>query len=524
MQTYSLAHSATISLPDRHVFWAVCGEVIYRGAECVSLGWCFWHRACYGCLFCGSRRIAKGAHVEDVYRDNDGGNDAPHTTPGAYTGDAVRGLDNAKAKEILDIPLCANCVVETEADDNGTVVQKALRRIDKADGGLSRDRWGKKDRATHHYGHSGVHRTTGKISRISGGSPSERLSHPWRITADGVGDDSTDDTSGYCMVPLDSTIYVSIHDPVGRPAFKPSPTKPIPQWIQPPWMKQLPSQHQPSRAVDPRPTSILDDHFQDVTSASAILGSASVHSTACPTTTFHTLRHGVSPNSRMERAETFVHSSRSPTPTENDTVHNIPRGASISFVTAEPLKRPSSRAVNQSQISRINSPEPSRGPGSPPHISSGYQDQGIDDVSQRNSSRHHRHRPPSPIMSALSHIKGKIRRTPPSQSNEYLELYQPAQSTSGKTKTATASIAVAGRGRVRRIGNWRQTREAEADTTKTNQSSVDLVQRLDRRHGGHLESSHVEGRSSPQTGYLKRSTAQTDLWKLFGRSAGDSQK
>ena len=24
-----------------------------RGDEAVSLGWCFWHRACFGCLVCG---------------------------------------------------------------------------------------------------------------------------------------------------------------------------------------------------------------------------------------------------------------------------------------------------------------------------------------------------------------------------------------------------------------------------------------------------------------------------------------
>jgi hypothetical protein len=30
-----------------------------------------------------------------------------------------------------------------------------------------------------------------------------------------------------------TTIYVSMRDPIGRPAFKPSPTKPIPKWMQP---------------------------------------------------------------------------------------------------------------------------------------------------------------------------------------------------------------------------------------------------------------------------------------------------
>lgn len=31
-----------------------------------------WHRACYGCLLCGSRELAAGPTIEDVYRDDDG--------------------------------------------------------------------------------------------------------------------------------------------------------------------------------------------------------------------------------------------------------------------------------------------------------------------------------------------------------------------------------------------------------------------------------------------------------------------
>ncbi len=59
-----------------------------------------------------------------------------------------------------------------------------------------------------------------------------------------------------CPVPLESAIYVSISDPLGEPAFKPSPTKPIPKWMQ-----LLPS-HWPDRIPwDERPTSVLDDHF-----------------------------------------------------------------------------------------------------------------------------------------------------------------------------------------------------------------------------------------------------------------------
>lgn len=45
--------------------------------------------------------------------------------------------------EIDAVPLCANCVVETEVDelDEDAVLQKGLRRMDHTDGGLGRMRW-----------------------------------------------------------------------------------------------------------------------------------------------------------------------------------------------------------------------------------------------------------------------------------------------------------------------------------------------------------------------------------------------
>ena len=36
---------------DLSICW-VCGECIVRGDDVVSLGWCFWHRGCFGCLMC----------------------------------------------------------------------------------------------------------------------------------------------------------------------------------------------------------------------------------------------------------------------------------------------------------------------------------------------------------------------------------------------------------------------------------------------------------------------------------------
>ncbi|PHH69739.1 hypothetical protein CDD80_6526 [Ophiocordyceps camponoti-rufipedis] len=89
-------HSALLNLS---ICW-VCGEMIVRGDECVSLGWCFWHRACYGCLLCGCRRLCSGVPV---------------------AGDG--------SIEVAEPPLCAMCVVDVEADglDELSMVQRGLR-------------------------------------------------------------------------------------------------------------------------------------------------------------------------------------------------------------------------------------------------------------------------------------------------------------------------------------------------------------------------------------------------------------
>ncbi|KAK8055885.1 hypothetical protein PG993_001112 [Apiospora rasikravindrae] len=98
---------------DLAICW-VCGEVVCRGDECISLG----------------RRITQGTRVEELFLHDD---DEVEGEEGWDIWD----MEHFKAKEILEIPLCANCVVEVEMDslDSKTVVQKALRRTDKMDGG-----------------------------------------------------------------------------------------------------------------------------------------------------------------------------------------------------------------------------------------------------------------------------------------------------------------------------------------------------------------------------------------------------
>lgn len=78
------------ALLDLAVCWA-CGEVVCRGDECVSLGWCFWHRACYGCLLCGSRGLCRGVRVEDLFRGDGDGEEEEEQGGIAWQGD-VRGV------------------------------------------------------------------------------------------------------------------------------------------------------------------------------------------------------------------------------------------------------------------------------------------------------------------------------------------------------------------------------------------------------------------------------------------------
>ncbi len=46
------------------VAWYLGPQVIVRGDEVVSLGWCFWHWGCFGCLVCGGKLCVPGD--EDV--------------------------------------------------------------------------------------------------------------------------------------------------------------------------------------------------------------------------------------------------------------------------------------------------------------------------------------------------------------------------------------------------------------------------------------------------------------------------
>ncbi|KAI1484935.1 hypothetical protein F5X96DRAFT_675130 [Biscogniauxia mediterranea] len=265
-----------------------CGELVLRGDEAVSLGWCFWHRACYGCLLCGNRAVAVGPRVGELFCDEGKGNE--------------EGVGGGRGKEIQEIPMCAHCVVSCEVEDEPDrekVAQRALRRVDRVDGGLSRKRWERERRGdgsavvVNRKARGAIRRVPGKISRAVEGLSSTRYQQPPQssshgrappyeshVAGDGTlsGQAGSNESAVHCVVPLDSTIYVSLFDPLDGPAFKPSPTKPIPRWMQ-----LLPGQRTQYRKRQPRPRSILDAHFRP-SSATMSVKTPPPPLILCPTT------------------------------------------------------------------------------------------------------------------------------------------------------------------------------------------------------------------------------------------------
>ncbi|KAI0874339.1 hypothetical protein GGS24DRAFT_516702 [Hypoxylon argillaceum] len=199
-----------------------------------------------------------------------------------------QGAGRGMGRQILDIPMCVDCVVECEEDDDGDgLLKKALDRIDGTDGGLSRRRW---MALKNSFAPPVTTTTTTRLSQLGGDSSMDMPASPDGIpplvtfpitntsnvrppspspspspaSRDGI-ETPTLAKLHYrraqnprfaeleCTVPLDSAIYVSIRDPLNAPAFKPCPAKPVPEW-----MRLLPGRDCPGEA---RPRSVLDAHF-----------------------------------------------------------------------------------------------------------------------------------------------------------------------------------------------------------------------------------------------------------------------
>lgn len=180
------------ALLDLAVCW-VCGELVVRGDECVSLGWCFWHRACYGCLVCGCRILVRGVGVGDVFEGGVGG------CEGGFVGGVGEDFGRGKGREVEEVPLCGRCFLEVDGDEvkalgegrwEGGAVRRGLVGTDGAEEDGEGAEWMDGEGR---YGGEGGARYTGE----------------------------------------EGMFYVSMSDPMGQPGFRPSRMKPIPVWMHP---------------------------------------------------------------------------------------------------------------------------------------------------------------------------------------------------------------------------------------------------------------------------------------------------
>ncbi|KAI9645953.1 hypothetical protein NHQ30_005390 [Ciborinia camelliae] len=266
-----VCHQCWRAVLDLSICW-VCGECIVRGDDVVSLGWCFWHRGCFGCLLCGVRLGEKFLVNCESERDerDDGGN-------------------GRKGTELDKIPLCEWCETETKIKGYGEkkVLERGLKNVSKSDGGLTMCRLEKLDEDKGlgvSLGLSGKknvvvgldgeemessapassssdisplsinkrptrstmvnERKIRKIIRDSS-TPQEEIALVQDAAKMGVSEDENPDDSthshsdteladfgqpGTSSSTSPSDVYVSIYDPAGR-AFVPSKTKPLPKWM-----------------------------------------------------------------------------------------------------------------------------------------------------------------------------------------------------------------------------------------------------------------------------------------------------
>ncbi|APA10412.1 hypothetical protein SS1G_07101 [Sclerotinia sclerotiorum 1980 UF-70] len=282
-----VCHQCWRAVLDLSICW-VCGECIVRGDEVVSLGWCFWHRGCFGCLLCGVR--LGEAFLRDCESESERGvefGDGNRNGNGSETGDGSA----RKGTELDKIPLCECCETETKIKGYGEkkVLERGLENVTKSDGGLTRSRLekldedkglgGKKDVVVGLDGEEMVPSTPSSSSSISpmdtkmkstrstmmnerkirklireSSTPQEEIAllsdaSKMGVSEDGNPEDSTHSHSdsepanfGQCELSNSSSssnlsspstasnIYVSIYDPAGR-AFVPSKTKPLPKWM-----------------------------------------------------------------------------------------------------------------------------------------------------------------------------------------------------------------------------------------------------------------------------------------------------
>jgi hypothetical protein len=243
-------------------------------------------------------------------------------------------------------------------------------------------------------------------------------------------DPSTHDGLTRCPIPPESTIYVALSDPIGTPAFRPSPAKPIPKWMQLP-----PDYPGPGRGPRPRPSQILEQaHGRPSSMGSPSSGG----STLCPTNALSTPVPSPTPTSRSSPESAKPHivgvEAQSSKPSRTSGKGTTMQG--IGYVSNERLKRPSSgknRSYHNCNSDTTTSsayktpPEYPTYQHSPPRTNTPT-DQGPRPGADENTSQSSRASLFVSSQQLASHLRRISRAPPPQQSSEYLERYQPVAS------------------------------------------------------------------------------------------------
>ncbi|KAK3369191.1 hypothetical protein B0T24DRAFT_356262 [Lasiosphaeria ovina] len=575
-------HAAILALA---VCW-VCGEVVVRGDECVSLGWCFWHRACYGCLLCGCRMVVRGPGVGEVFVDEDDEDDGDEEEGEEEEEEEEEGMgvgvgvgvgvlrECGTAREIDEVPLCANCLAEVDVDgdaapaDQPALVQKALRTVDRVDGGLARQRWEGlvgREPARFAEGNIHLHRSRDGRSLNSDGASAE--------PADLAMMEEDDDEAS------PSTIYVSVLDPIGSLAFRPSPTKPIPEWMQ---LAPPPT----SNGNSPRDED--GDGGQRADAAAAAAAAAAGRPRWPRRRSNHSSCATICPDGRQHRmSPTAVSPTQSVSSSSTSMSHYGGGGGGgggfdhrgTSFVSNEPLRLPSSLLV-----ARVNadanlssstfdtyrtppeypSPPPSHGRGTPDSLSSDASDSGQAGHRTRTGA-------PSGYYSSVSHVRrqdkdshggggqrhgaldqrvlqstAQLHRAANTalSSSEYLERFQPLKRAG--TAPSSASTGQPGRrdyrdgtllrrgadvggnndntntngsihgtplrGRGQIMARMRRNSRAEPSTGLVFEETATARMRADAKPAGVVEKGERRG-----VGIVKRRSVHAELKRLFGR-------
>lgn len=286
---------------------------------------------------------------------------------------------------------------------------------------------------------------------------------------DGAGSEGSVGKEITCVVPLNSTIYVSILDPLGELAFKPRPTKPIPQWMQ-----RVPRKRHSKPQNEQCSVSTLDEHHRDTTSTSAKPPHTSDPLTICLTRPRSPRLHTPPPSLRHRRSRARD-AFRNPVDTSQERI--VIPSHSPSFVTSETPKRPSSRLTeevipggsspnrpcradyragspSQALTSRPNTPaRKTAHPARTARTQQPTHQEAAERARDRNNTRSPRsqhNRSSSPLAEAA--MPRIVRKTPPTESDECLYLYKPVQTErDARYQTSMSSIAVAGRKGGRRV-------------------------------------------------------------------------